>query len=92
VRIVWRNGSLDLTDKVEIGRAQDNDITIADPAVSSYHCAIVKQDDDYFLHDLNSTNGTFANGGRVEGHFRLSAGDVVTVGSQLFMLEGKSSD
>jgi Ca-activated chloride channel family protein len=92
VRLVWRNGSLDLTDKVEIGRSQDNDIMIADPAVSSYHCAIVKQDDDYFLHDLNSTNGTFANGGRVEGHFRLSAGDVVTVGSQLFMLEGKSSD
>jgi pSer/pThr/pTyr-binding forkhead associated (FHA) protein len=61
---------------------------IADPAVSSYHCAIVEQDGDYFLHDLNSTNGTFANGGRVEGHFRLSVGDVMTVGSQLFILEG----
>ncbi len=89
VKIVWRNGSLDLTDKVEIGRADDNDIVIVDPAVSSYHCAIIKQDDDFFLHDLNSTNGTFANGGRVSGHFRLTVGDVLTVGSQLFMFEGE---
>ena len=88
VRIVWRNGSLILKEKVEIGRSNDNDIMIADPAVSSYHCVIVQQDGDYFLHDLNSTNGTFANGGRVEGHFRLSVGDVMTVGSQLFILEG----
>jgi Ca-activated chloride channel family protein len=88
VKIVWRNGSLDLKNKIEIGRADDNDIVIADPAVSTYHCAIIEQDSDFFLHDLNSTNGTFANGGRVSGHFRLSVGDVVTVGSQLFMFEG----
>ncbi|MBN1562409.1 MAG: VWA domain-containing protein [Anaerolineae bacterium] len=88
VKIVWRNGSLDLKDKIDIGRGDDNDIVIADPAVSTYHCAIIEQDGDYFLHDLNSTNGTFANGGRVSGHFRISVGDVVTVGSQLFMFEG----
>jgi Ca-activated chloride channel family protein len=92
VKIVWRNGSLDLKDKVEIGRGDDNDIVIADPAVSTYHCAIVEQDGDFFLHDLNSTNGTFANGGRVSGHFRLSIGDVVTVGSQLFMFEGQPQE
>jgi pSer/pThr/pTyr-binding forkhead associated (FHA) protein len=92
VRIVWRSGSLTLKDKVEIGRADDNDIVIADPAVSSYHCAIVEQDGDYFLHDLNSTNGTYANGGRVEGHFRLSVGDVMTVGSLLFILEGDARE
>jgi Ca-activated chloride channel family protein len=88
VKIVWRNGSIILKEKVEIGRANDNDIVIADPSVSSYHCVIVQQDGDYFLHDLNSTNGTYANGGRVEGHFRLSEGDVMTVGSQLFIFEG----
>lgn len=88
VKIVWRNGTLELKDKIEIGRADDNDIVIADPSVSTYHCAIIEQDGDYFLHDLSSTNGTFANGGRVSGHFRLSIGDVVTVGSQLFMFEG----
>jgi Ca-activated chloride channel family protein len=92
VRIVWRSGSLTLTDKVEIGRADDNDIVIADPAVSSYHCVIVQQDGDYFLHDLHSTNGTYANGGRVEGHFRLSVGDVMTVGSLLFILEGDAQE
>ena len=92
VRIVWRSGALDLTEKVEIGRASDNDIVIDDPAVSSYHCAIVEQDGDFFLHDLSSTNGTYANGGRVEGHFRLSIGDVMTVGSLLFILEGDAGE
>ena len=87
MRIVWQGGALDITERVQIGRADDNDIKIPDPQVSVYHCAIVRQDDDLFLHDLCSTNGTFANGERVKGYVRLQAGDTVQVGARSFTIE-----
>jgi hypothetical protein len=84
----WKQASRELKDDiVHIGRAEDNDIVISEEEVSRYHCQIGRDGDSLFLHDLDSTNGTFANGGKVEKRFRLHAGDVVTVGSWLFMFE-----
>ncbi|NDJ85617.1 MAG: VWA domain-containing protein [Chloroflexi bacterium] len=86
-RIRWKREELPLPDGVlRIGRAADNDIVMTEPAVSEYHCQITQQGDDFILEDLGSTNGTFANGGMVDRPFRLSVGDVLTVGSWLFML------
>jgi pSer/pThr/pTyr-binding forkhead associated (FHA) protein len=72
---------------VRIGRAEDNDVVIPEEEVSRYHCQIVRDGDSLVLHDLDSTNGLFANGGKVEKRFRLHVGDVVTIGSWLFMFE-----
>ncbi|MCB9435592.1 MAG: VWA domain-containing protein [Anaerolineales bacterium] len=84
--IKWKREQLVLDmDVLRIGRAGDNDIVIHESDVSEYHCQIVRQGDILYLEDLNSTNGTFANGGRVEKAFQLSVGDVVTVGKWLFM-------
>ncbi|MBI4062786.1 MAG: FHA domain-containing protein [Elusimicrobia bacterium] len=44
-----------------VGRKDDNDIVIDNPAVSGHHCKIFLQGDGYFVEDLNSTNGTFVN-------------------------------
>ncbi len=74
-------------DLVRIGRDEDNDVVIDEEEVSRYHCQIIRDGDSLILHDLVSTNGTFANGGKVEKPFRLSVGDVVYVGSWLFMFE-----
>jgi Ca-activated chloride channel homolog len=83
--VTWKRETLDLmADRVRIGRSDDNDIVIPEDEVSRYHCEIVRDGDDLFLDDLNTPNGTYANGGRVQGRFRLSAGDIVTVGSWLF--------
>ncbi len=77
----------DLTgiDRFTIGRADDNDLVLSEKEVSAYHCQIVRDGDDLYLEDLGSTNGTFANGGMLADRFRLSVGDVVTVGSALLM-------
>lgn len=87
VVLAWRRERLPLhgRDRVRIGRAADNDVVIPEDGVSAYHCQIVRSGADFFLEDLNSTNGTYANGGRVAGRFRLSVGDIITVGSWLFM-------
>lgn len=85
--LTWKRERCNLMDRdrVTIGRQGDNDIVIPEDEVSSYHCRIFREGDELFLEDLGSTNGTFANGGQVHGRFRLSAGDIVTVGSWLFM-------
>jgi Ca-activated chloride channel family protein len=87
--LLYKGERMDLAgiDSISIGRAPDNTIAIAQDRVSAHHCLIVCEGDDLILEDLNSTNGTFANGGRVAtgGRFRLSAGDIVTVGTWLFM-------
>ncbi len=85
-QLTWKRESRDLDGAgLSLGRAADNDIVIPEDTVSSYHCQLVREGDDWILEDLNSTNGTFANGGRVKGRFRLSVGDVLTVGSWFFM-------
>ncbi len=86
--IRWKREKLVLDMPIlRIGRLTTNDIVIPENEVSERHCQIIKQGDDYYLEDLGSSNGTFANGGKVEGLFRLSSGDVVTVGSWLFMFD-----
>ncbi len=83
--IAWQGNTRDLDmDCLHIGREANNDIVIAEEEVSAHHCQIARAGDDLFLEDLNSLNGTYANGGRVTDRFRLSVGDVMTVGSVLF--------
>ena len=55
------------TDKAEItiGRNPGNDIHIDNLGVSKQHAKIIKQDGNYVIEDLNSTNGTFINEKRV---------------------------
>jgi Ca-activated chloride channel family protein len=86
--VKWKRESLDLTMNVlRFGRADDNDICISDEEVSRYHCRIVREGDNLYLFDINTRNGTFANGGLVVGRFRLSAGDVISIGAWLFRFE-----
>jgi len=49
-------------EKVSVGRVEDNAFQIAESSISSHHCEIVKQGEDYLVRDLNSTNGTFIDG------------------------------
>lgn len=86
--VTYHRQKLDLTmDLLRIGRSSQNYIVIPEKEVSKYHCQIMREDNDLILVDLNSTNGTFANGGRITDRFRLSTGDVVTVGSWSFMFQ-----
>ncbi len=66
-------------ERYTIGRLPDNDIRVDNPAVSGHHSLVLNILDDSFLEDLNSTNGTYANGKLVRKH-ALQHGDVVTIG------------
>ncbi len=49
--------------EVSIGRAEDNDIAVDHPSISSHHAKLVLGAGGYTLVDLDSTNGTFVDGG-----------------------------
>jgi hypothetical protein len=63
-------------ERVTIGRRPQNDIVIDSAAVSAEHAVIVTHNNDSFLEDLNSINGTQINGQPVKKHF-LQNGDVI---------------
>jgi pSer/pThr/pTyr-binding forkhead associated (FHA) protein len=67
---------------ITVGRVDDNTIEISDASVSSRHAQLSKDDGDYVLRDLGSTNGTRVNGREApEGEdFKLADGDSVIFG------------
>lgn len=58
--------------------------------ISRIHGRISREEDCYYLTDLNSTNGTFLNGGRLELHekARLRPGDCVGFADVRYIVEG----
>ena len=54
------------TDRTTIGRVEDNTFQSADASVSSHHCEVHLRGSDIFIRDLNSTNGSFINGNKIE--------------------------
>lgn len=69
---------------ISIGRGVKNTIIIQDTEVSRAHCRLVGVLDDYEIHDLNSTNGTFVNGQRIdEGGWLLTGRCIVEIGDSI---------
>lgn len=63
-----------------LGRATGADFILDAPLVSRVHCRLTALPDGTLeVHDLESTNGTFINGARVETG-RMSPGDRLGVG------------
>lgn len=73
-----------------IGRKADNQLAIDDPVVSSHHARIIKIHAVHFIEDLNSTNGTYVNGKRIERH-QLHDTDVITVGRHRLIFRDASA-
>ncbi|NNE92944.1 MAG: FHA domain-containing protein [Verrucomicrobiales bacterium] len=48
--------------EITVGRAEDNDIVIEHESISSHHAKFAQVGDQTHLIDLDSTNGTFADG------------------------------
>lgn len=72
-------------DSISLGRHVENDIVLKDPFVSKSHLQIVKDEDEFFLEDLNSANGTFLNGEKVLDAIKLNNGDKLTIGNIEFL-------
>lgn len=71
-----------------MGRGGQNDIAIdGDEFASARHVRFEPRSDGVWVQDLDSTNGTFVNGVRVDGARRLVPGDIVRVGESELRFE-----
>lgn len=76
-----------------IGRGIENDLTIDNLLLSRHHARITIQNNQTIITDLNSINGTFVNGNKIEKHILLS-GDVLTLGdiSMIYITDDESEN
>ena len=65
---------------VKIGRSHPADIVISDKSMSREHCVVGLANDELLVTDLNSTNGTYVDGERIERATILPVGSVVRLG------------
>ena len=76
-------------DEIIIGRDSDNEVQIDNVAVSREHAKIIRGPNSYLIEDLNSTNGTFVNGKKINKKF-LNKNDEISIGKhslQIFLEE-----
>ncbi|MGL5244371.1 MAG: FHA domain-containing protein [Sarcina sp.] len=73
---------------ITLGRREDNSIVLNDKFVSSYHAKIYVRNNEFYLEDLASTNGTFVNEQKVTGRIRLKVNDTIRLGSNVFKVIG----
>ena len=68
-----------------LGRRSDNDVVVDENWVSRQHALIIETSTGFALRDLNTTNGTFVNGGRIgPAEHLLNHGDSIRLaGSQV---------
>ncbi len=65
-----------ISERTEVGRALDCDISILEPALSRKHAELEPVGDDLILQDLGSANGTLVNGEKVD-RVKLKDGDIL---------------
>ncbi len=69
-----------ITTDTRIGRdPAQSDISIPELIVSKSHCALYFKDNNVYIKDTGSTNGTFVNGRQVSDHL-LQDNDMISLG------------
>lgn len=84
--VFWPDGKFDTFTldeaNVTVGRSPGNVIALDTDTISRYHFHIVYEDGQVYLVDLDSANGTFMDGGKVNGNERypLRGGEEIQIG------------
>lgn len=65
----------------------DSDILIRDEKVSRRHAKFTIEDDQFFIWDFGSENGTFVNQERIREATALQENDVIKIGDTAFVLK-----
>lgn len=92
-----KNKSTKLTEKLGannrlvLGRGEDAGLSISDGRISGVHCQIIFKWDRMEIVDLNSKNGTYLNGIRID-QSEIFIGDEVLIGETLITLDESMMD
>ena len=67
------------SESTVIGRGRRADLVIVEPTISREHASLCFEDENFFVLDLGSTNGTHVNGERTDRQ-QLKDGDEIQIG------------
>jgi hypothetical protein len=83
--LLIRDGKTYVVDRPRavVGRSRRCDLVVEDPNVSRKHAELQLRGSDWYIVDLESTNGVVVNGKR-SGSARLSPGDEIMLGTSRF--------
>lgn len=77
--------TFDLDDELTIGRASGCGVSMPDDIyASTLHACLFRHNEQLWVEDLGSTNGTYINSEKIAQAQRLGKGDVLQVGSTVF--------
>jgi hypothetical protein len=77
--------SYDLDDELTIGRSPGCGVsTPEDIYTSTLHARLFRRNEQLWVEDLGSTNGTYVNSERISKAVRLGKGDMLQIGSTVF--------
>ena len=75
----------DLDDELTIGRSPGCGVAMPeDIYTSTLHARLFRRNDQVWVEDLGSTNGTFVNSEQIKQAVRLGKGDLLQIGSTVF--------
>jgi len=69
-----------------IGRSPDCDLCLTDEFISAKHCKIFFENEELFIEDQGSTNGTFIDGTQVEKKSSLKEGQGIQIGATVLKI------
>jgi hypothetical protein len=78
---------LPIEGKLLFGRGSDCDVRLKDPEVSRKHAIVYVRNNELYVQDEGSANGTFVNETRIDRATRLSAGDTLRMGNTIYTVE-----
>lgn len=71
---------LENLQEITIGRASSCTFVVGDDFASSQHAKLLKRGNDWFVEDLDSRNGTYVNGYRIDQPERVTTASDIKVG------------
>ncbi len=77
---------------VTLGRSKENEIPIDDLSVSRKHAVVEREEDTFFITDLNSSNGTYVNSTKITEKTPITPEDIIIVGRVHFSFRVDEED
>jgi len=78
--------------QIMIGRDTNCDLSMMDEALSAHHARLTHHHGQWWLEDLNSTNGTFLNREKLTTSAVVITGDHFKCGNTVFGIQVEDSD
>lgn len=88
----WKLFRLVNRDRILVGRKADCDAVLDyDDTVSSHHCEFYAKGQQWYVKDLNSSNGTKRNGRMIQTESVVEPKDIITVGQVRLLIDFSGS-